>query len=193
MTIVTESEPSPPVAADLFRFGMRHLAAGVSIVTSIRGGVRAGLTATSVCSLTAEPPQLLACVNRGAEAHDAIAESRMLCVNLLAGRHRALAQRFAGEGDVQGSERFLAGEWVTLATGAPALADSLASFDCRLVQAIGAATHTVFIAQVVAVSEPGSGPALLYVDGCYRELALDSGAGGRLRAAGESRPLPRRR
>jgi flavin reductase (DIM6/NTAB) family NADH-FMN oxidoreductase RutF len=173
MPIVTESKPFTPVAADLFRHGMRYLAAGVSIVTSLRGAGRAGLTATAVCSLTAEPPQLLACVNRGAEAHDAIAESRVLCVNLLAGRHRALAQRFAGEGDCQGPARFLAGEWTTMLTGAPALADSLASFDCRLVEAIPASTHTVFIAQVVAVSEPGPGPVLVYADGRYRDLPLD--------------------
>jgi hypothetical protein len=50
---------------------MRQLAAGVTLVTTATaGGARAGLTATAVCSASADPPQLLACVNRDAEAHD---------------------------------------------------------------------------------------------------------------------------
>jgi flavin reductase (DIM6/NTAB) family NADH-FMN oxidoreductase RutF len=44
---------------------MRRLAGGVTIVTARLGEIRAGLTATSVCSLTAEPPRLLrACTAR---------------------------------------------------------------------------------------------------------------------------------
>jgi flavin reductase len=56
---------------------MRRLAGGVTIVTTRLGEDLAGLTATSVCSLTAEPPRLLACVHREADAHDLTLESRV--------------------------------------------------------------------------------------------------------------------
>ena len=62
--------PVVAVNSDDFREGMRQLAAGVTIVTTSIGDQRIGLTATAVCSLSAEPPMLLACVNREAGAHD---------------------------------------------------------------------------------------------------------------------------
>ena len=72
-----------PVATADFIAGMRRLAAGVTIVTASQGELRAGLTATSVCSLTAEPPRLLACVHREADAHDMILASGRFAVNVL--------------------------------------------------------------------------------------------------------------
>ena len=75
---------------------MRHLAAGVTLVTTAGGGSRAGLTATAVCSVSAEPPQLLACVNREAEAHRLLLATGHLAVNLLSAGQHELADRFAG-------------------------------------------------------------------------------------------------
>ena len=71
---------APVVTADPedFKEGMRQLAAGVTIVTTAVGERRNGLTATAVCSLSAEPPMLLACVNREAGAHDPTLLSRGL-------------------------------------------------------------------------------------------------------------------
>ena len=65
-------EPEPLVPTADYTAGMRRLAGGVTIVTTRLGEARAGLTATSVCSLTAEPPRLLACVHREADAHGLI-------------------------------------------------------------------------------------------------------------------------
>ena len=58
--------PAPLVEADRqgFRDAMRQLASGVCVVTLGAGDERKGLTATSVSSLSAEPPTLLVCVNR---------------------------------------------------------------------------------------------------------------------------------
>ena len=48
----------------LFKNGMRRLASGVSLVTTVLDGQRHGLVATSVCAVSAEPPSLLVRVNR---------------------------------------------------------------------------------------------------------------------------------
>ncbi|MFM7345301.1 MAG: flavin reductase family protein, partial [Tagaea sp.] len=74
---------SPDLASD-FKAGMRRLGAGVTIVTSFDGKSRAGLTATAVCSLSAEPPQLLVCVKRQAWPNGVIARAKRFCVNVLA-------------------------------------------------------------------------------------------------------------
>jgi flavin reductase (DIM6/NTAB) family NADH-FMN oxidoreductase RutF len=147
---------------------MRQLAAGVTLVTTATGGgARAGLTATAVCSASADPPQLLACVNRDAEAHDLLLASRILAVCLLGVGQRALADRFAGRTGVSGEARFAAGRWTTLATGAPVLEDAPACFDCRIVGTLAAGTHTVLLATVeAALVRPGIAP-LAYLDGGY--------------------------
>ncbi len=162
-----------PVAIEEYLAGMRRSAAGVTIVTTRLGGRPAGLTATSVCSLTAEPPRLLACVQRDADAHAGIARSGFFAVNLLGQRHLALAERFGGREEVFGAERFAAGRWLSGATGAPLLADALASFDCRLVEAVAAGTHGIFIGEVesVRLAPDGVEDVLLYHDRRFGRLS----------------------
>ena len=151
---------------------MRQLAAGVTLVTTAAAdGTRAGLTATAVSSVSAEPPQLLACVNREGEAHDLLLATRCLAVNLLSAGQVDLAERFSGRTGVAGEARFAAGRWATLVTGAPVLEDALASFDCRVVATLAAGTHTVFVARVeAAVVRPDPAGPLAYLDGGYAFL-----------------------
>ena len=155
------------VSAASFKEAMRRLAAGVTIVTTRHGGVRGGLTATAVCSLSVDPPQLLVCVSRSAAAHTLIHEGENLCVNLLARKHQALAARFAGQTGILGADRFRAGRWGVLKTGAPVLEDSLASFDCVVSEKVSASTHTIFIGRVVDVRLRPHGRPLLYTGGAY--------------------------
>lgn len=154
-----------------FIAAMRQLAAGVSLITTAGGGRRAGLTATAVCSVSAEPPQLLACVNRRSEAHDLIRDAGLFAVNVLASHQRPLAERFGGLVDLRGGDRFDAGAWTGLATGAPILDPCLAAFDCAVVEAVPASTHTIFIGRVEAVAVRPDLSPLLYAEGDYRLLA----------------------
>lgn len=164
---------SDVVPADIFKLAMRRMAAGVTIITTCDNGERGGLTATAVCSLSADPPQLLVCVNRSTHAHDVIKRGANLCVNLLARRHKALAARFAGQKKgVMGEDRFHAGRWTTLKTGAPVLDDALASFDCVVRETVESSTHTIFIGQVVDVRLRAEGHPLLYAGGSYAGLQV---------------------
>src|SRR5512147_1711107 len=127
--------------ADAFKAVMRKLAATVTVVTVQGASGRNGLTATAVCSVSAEPPQLLCCINKTASAHDPIGEAGFFCVNILAPDHRKIAERFAGMDGVEGDERFRdMGEWSTLSTGAPVLKGCPVSFDCKLVTEVKAGT-----------------------------------------------------
>jgi flavin reductase (DIM6/NTAB) family NADH-FMN oxidoreductase RutF len=164
------------VSADAFKQGMRCLAAGVTIVTTLHDGVRGGLTATAVTSLSADPPQVLVCVNRGAGAHDLIHRGSLMCVNVLAHAHQHLAARFAGQKGVFGEDRFAAGRWTTLTTGAPVLADALASFDCVVTERVQSATHTIFIGRVVGVRARPKAKPLVYASGTYARLEAASRA-----------------
>ncbi len=161
----------PVVSPDTFKSGMRHLAAGVTIVATDHDGERAGLTATAVCSLSAEPPRLLACVGLSGHAFALIAESRRLSVNVLTRDQEGLARRFAGMDGSTGPERFEQGDWGSLRTGAPVLRDALVAFDCRLFEMLVTETHAVLIGDVCEVLvNPGRLP-LLYMDGRWGTLA----------------------
>lgn len=159
-----------PVGAAQFKEAMRCLAAGVTIVTTVHEGVRSGLTATAVTSLSADPPQILVCVNRSAGAHDLIHRGSRMCVNVLRHSHQNLAARFAGQNGVFGEDRFDAGRWTTLKTGAPVLADAIASFDCIVSERVQASTHTIFIGRVVDVRARPTAKPLVYASGTYARL-----------------------
>lgn len=154
------------VDSSLFRKGMRQLAGGVTLITTRCRGIRGGLTATAVCSVSALPPQLLICVNKEASAHDLIRDSGIFCVNVLGTTHLKIAGRFAGQDGIEGDERFQDREWDSLATGAPILPTALASFDCRVSHRIEVDTHTIYIGGIEAVAVH-EGKPLMYADGQF--------------------------
>ncbi|MGF1560942.1 MAG: flavin reductase family protein [Geminicoccaceae bacterium] len=160
------------VTTDDFIAGMRLYPGAVTAITTLCNGVRAGLTATSVCSLSAEPPQMLACVNRAAEAHDLIVRARLFAINLLTKSQATLADRFAGADDCSGEARFEGATWLAAVTGAPLLRDALVAFDCRLVALYDGATHSILVGRVEAVHHGADGAApLVYRASTYRTLA----------------------
>ena len=97
-----------------FREGMRHLAASVTVITVAHNGTQDGLTATAACSVSAEPPQLLVCVNREAGAHDLIQEKGEFGVNVLARNQENIAKRFAGIDGADRLDRYGLGIWTKL-------------------------------------------------------------------------------
>jgi flavin reductase (DIM6/NTAB) family NADH-FMN oxidoreductase RutF len=161
---------SPPrVGAAEFRAAMRHMGASVTVVTAGQGAKRRGMTATAVCSLSAEPPALIACVNKQSACHDAVLRSGAFAVNLLASAagHEHLAERFAGQHGVHGPARFRDDEWMELATGAPVLRAAAVAFDCMLHDALDGGTHSILIGHVVATRSDPDRVTLLYRAGAY--------------------------
>lgn len=173
-----KAAPAPAVSQtpDLFKQGMRRLAGACTIITSVAPGQGregwAGMTATAVVSVTAEPARLLVCINRSTWAHGIVSQSRVLGVNVLGEDALPMARRFAG--GVRPEEKFNEGTWLTATSGAPLLANALVSFDCLVSESIEASTHDIFICDVLGVllREPGGDP-LIYFDGAF--LAERSG------------------
>ncbi|MDB5532328.1 MAG: flavin reductase family protein [Hyphomicrobiales bacterium] len=153
-----------------FRAGMRLLAGGVTIVTSKFNGIEAGLTATAVCSLSATPPRLLACVNLYGAAYNAIAQSRLLTVNVLAHDQEELARCFAGQFGESSHDRFAYGSWLRNGEAPPVLRDALVSFECFVSEMLVVQTHAVMLGDVQAVNVGRPASALLYADGDFRHI-----------------------
>lgn len=158
------------VEASHFKSAMRCLTGGVVIVTAGLGRRRRGLTATAVCSVSAEPPSLLVCINRSADAHEIILEAGRFAISILDEKHVALADRFAGRDGSKGESRFDVGAWTDRETGAPVLTDAAAWFDCRVMNTVEAATHTLFIGLVVGSSVSNTRNPLIYSQGAFATL-----------------------
>ncbi len=181
MTIDTHQpldwQPSTPLAAlptissKDYRGGLRHFASGVTLVSTRHGHARAGLTATAVCSVTAEPPRLVIFVNKEVAASHLIMQSGALCVNVMAAEQEEIAKAFAGMiPDATGDKRFDYGQWDELVTGVPVLQQALANFDCRVVKVLEESTHHAFLCEVLATRERNDGEALIYLNGAFRSL-----------------------
>ncbi|MGH2340165.1 flavin reductase family protein [Segnochrobactraceae bacterium EtOH-i3] len=172
LSLLTKPAPSDSfVDPAAFRAGMREFAAGVTIITTGAGAERRGLTATAVCSMSIEPPSLVACVQVTAAAHAEIVRSGRFAVNMLAADQEPLARRFAGMTGVHGAERFDEGNWTTLETGVPVLADAVTAFDCVVIAAIDRGTHTLFIGGVKAVRTDAARPSLIHRSAAFTTLA----------------------
>ena len=159
-----------PTLPDQFKSAMRHVPAGVCIITSGQADERRGLTATAMCSVSAAPPTLLVCVNRNAEAHPVITRERRFCVNILSAEDGPLADRFAALDGSKGVGRFSDRDWTNLGARTPALADALVSIECELTESVEVATHGIFIGAVTAVRVNPTRSPLIYYDRKYRQL-----------------------
>jgi flavin reductase (DIM6/NTAB) family NADH-FMN oxidoreductase RutF len=158
------------IEAPTLKDAMRQVAGGVCVITAGIGDERTGLTATSAVSLSVDPPTMIVCINRQASTLPIIKLHQHFCVNVLASRHGAVAERFAGRGGIKGVARYAGANWRSLATGALALEDALASIDCEVEEFIERHSHVIVVGAVRAlVVRPGK--PLVYGQGLYGTLA----------------------
>lgn len=169
MTAVSSSTPAN-ANATTFREAMRHLPAGVCVVSVGQGAERTGTTATSVSPFSVEPPTLLVSLNRASQGYQALARHRAFSVSVLAADHREVADAFAERGDAQSADRSAVGRWITLPSGVCVLSDAIAAFDCVLEEQIERHSHAIVIGRVRSLVASGGQNALLYWRGQYDQL-----------------------
>ena len=160
-------EPS----AKEFRDAMRAHVGNCSVITVGDGAHASGMVVTSAISLSADPPLLLACVNRTSSSHPLLVEYGRFGWSSLGAAHQAVAERFSGFGGAKGATRYDGAVWETAITGARLLKGAPAAFDCTVEEMIDRATHTILIGRVRAVRLTPGAVALAYWNGAYRVLA----------------------
>jgi flavin reductase len=153
-----------------FREAMSRVASAVHIVTTGGPAGLGGITATSIASITVEPPMVLFCINKTSPTAARVIENGVFCINTLAPSHEALADIFAGRTGHYLDERFGHGEWTKLVTGAPVLKNAAVVFDCRLAEVKEVMTHFVMIGAVEAVECGRQGCSLTYAHRRYGSI-----------------------
>ncbi len=162
-----------PVARDAFVAAMARAATGVWILATEGPVGPVALTVSAVSSVSADPPMVLACVNRRSHARDAVLTAGVFCLSLLTDEQVALADVFAGRPAEGEPFDFTRAEWTTAVTGAPVLAHGAAHFDCVLSSSVEAGTHTILIGTVVSAARAEGSP-LAHADRRYaRVVPLD--------------------
>ncbi len=141
---------------------------GVTVVTTAGVAGRYGLTVSAVVSVSADPPMVLACINRRSPAGAAVRENRAFCVNILSIEQRHVAETFSGRPTRGTPYEFSTADWTPGVTGTPRLVNAVSSFDCVLETAHVSGSHIIFIGRVVAVCSGGGRP-LLYTHRRYGE------------------------
>lgn len=147
---------------------MARLPAGVVVVSSLLGGEYRGLTASSLVSISLEPPMVSVGLERESSTRAAVAESGMFNVSLLTRAQEFLADRFAGRAPAVDPR------WRTLphrlgANGIPLLEGCAAWLECRLVAVHPAGDHDLCLGEVTA-AEIGSGDPLILWDRAFWSL-----------------------
>jgi len=145
-----------------FRLAMRRLAATVTLVTTGDEEGYHGLAATAVTSVCAEPPAVLACINRSASPSEKLLQRGRFAINILHADNAGLVGIFSGK--LKGQERFNHGVWEEL-DGVPVLSNAQAVIVCTLATSTVFGTHTIIVGTVDAIRIREDIDPLVYQDG----------------------------
>jgi len=144
-----------------FLDAMARLPAGVVVVSARLGDEFRGLTASSLVSISLEPPMVLVGLERESQTRVAILETNAFNVSVLTRSQEFIADRFAGRAPA------IDAAWRTLphrlgTNGIPLLDGCAAWLECRVVQTHTAGDHDVFVAEVEAASVGAGDPLILW-------------------------------
>ncbi|GAB3609274.1 flavin reductase family protein [Humibacter ginsengiterrae] len=160
------------LTADAFRTVFRTHPAGVAVIAGIFQGRPVGFTATSVISVSAEPPLLTFSLPGTSSAWPAVRSVETLTVSFLHAGQRELAVRFS----TRGIDRFAEGGWRTLPTGEPVIEGAASWVRGAVVDRTAmAGSHLVTLRAIdsSAIDEAhprGATPPLVYHDRTYHRI-----------------------
>ena len=145
-----------------------RIPAAVNLVTTMTAAGPSGMTASSVCCLSLNPPLVLVCVDNRSRTLRGLRQCRRFGVNLLQDRHAELADDFARPNVDKASRlrqtpHHLVGEVVVLD-------DALAWLVCRLCDTYPGGDHTIVVGEVETLGHR-TGQPLVRHDRRYRPLA----------------------
>jgi len=152
-----------------FREALGFFPTGIAVITAaFQDASHIGITVNSFTSVSLDPPLVLWCIDRRSRRYPHFAQAPGFTVSILASGHKAVSARLAGAG-----EHSLDGiALIPTELGPPALADSLAIFECARESVQDAGDHAILIGRVLRFARhEGAGAPLVYYRGRYGALA----------------------
>ena len=166
---MTETAPptDPTIDQRTFWRAIGNRASGSTVVTAQSDDGPAGFLGLSAAHVSADPPLVLVSVDKRTSALQTILAARHFALNFLPRDAADIADMFGGKGSKKGAERFEAGRWGTLRTGAPVLLDAVGAIDCQLEEIIERHGVVIAIGRVVAVMDGADKAPLIHFHGGY--------------------------
>lgn len=142
-----------------FKEAMARFPSGVTIVTtSDEEGQWYGFTATSFCSVSAEPPLVLVCLASAAECHPVFERAERWNIHIVPSVHADLAMRFA----TRGVDKFADAGFTTDEHGLPFLGHAAVVLNCSRHAIYDGGDHSILMGEVTRTSFTEGSPALYY-------------------------------
>ena len=149
-----------------YRDALGSFPTGVAVVTANGADAHFGITVNSFTSVSLDPPLVLWCMDRRSRRHDIFVKAEGFTISILGTGHKEVSSRLARPG-----EHALDGiALIETALGPPALADSLAIFECMAERKMEGGDHTILLGQVLRFSRPSQSAPLVYFRGKYSAL-----------------------
>lgn len=154
-----------------FRDAMGCFPTGIAVIIAASQEMsHIGITVNSFTSVSLEPPLVLWCIDRRSRRYPHFEQAPGFTVSILASGHREVSARLAraGEHNLDGIAL------IPTELGPPALADSLAIFECARESVQEAGDHAILIGRVLRFARhDAAGAPLVYFRGRYGALAQD--------------------
>jgi flavin reductase (DIM6/NTAB) family NADH-FMN oxidoreductase RutF len=133
---------------------------GVYVISVSSGQQRNAFTAAWVSQVSFDPLLLCFSINPKNHSYQLLKEGNTCCISVLNDKQFEIAKHF-GQSK---TDKMSAYQWLNTSLGSPALANSLAYFDCRVDHCTEAGDHKVIICQVVNAATINEGTPMLYRD-----------------------------
>jgi flavin reductase (DIM6/NTAB) family NADH-FMN oxidoreductase RutF len=161
-----DTDAAPSMDTSEFKSIFRRHPAGVAVVTLSDLGRPIGFTATSVISVSAEPPLLVFSVSSGSSSWPALARVETLVISFLAASQADVSARFA----TRGIDRFAAGGWTRLSTGEPVILKASAWLRGEIVQRTAVGSSYLVAVRAVSSQIADPVPPLVFHDRAYHRI-----------------------
>ena len=135
------------ITDDTFKELMKRFASGVTLITFENEGRLSGLTVSSFCSLSMNPPLILICIDKKIPSHDSLKNGSSFGVNICTSKQGKLAWDFANS-NIDKNELILSLDHRITDDKVPLLNDCLASMECTLKETYEGGDHTIFVGQI---------------------------------------------
>lgn len=152
--------------ADNFKAAFRNHPAGVAVVTADAGDGPVGLTATSVISVSAEPPLLAFSLSNLSSSSPAIVAANTVVVHLLSADEVEIAKLCS----TSGIDRFAdLSIWGRLKTGEPYFTNAGTWIRGEIVERMSAGSSTIVVVKAIeSEASRASGPLVYHDRGWHR-------------------------
>lgn len=158
------------VDRDQFRDVLARFVSGVVVVTTAAADGYHGVTVSAFCSVSLDPPLVLACIDRDTQGNDRLADAPAFAINILSREQSFLADQFSGRAPLA-DPKFARVPHRVGALGAPLIEGCVAWIECRPWARYPGGDHTIFVGHVEHVALGEADDPLVYFDRAFTELA----------------------